>query len=285
MRELQDVATGASRTGGVPYGNHRRSFLIATIAAVLMTAVGAFGTSQAPLLPRLAYWLIIMECGALIGLGASTGIAAWGRLRQRPWLEGLAISVAISAPLTLVVIGATLAFFGGAAPRPETVLRFFGFVWMISAAITAITIATNRSALPMPMPGTLPGADSAPLPAPAEPAPAPPVPDETVRPRLSDRLPPHLRSALIHALQAEDHYLRIHTDAGTELILMRLSDAVPELEGVEGARTHRSWWVARAAIREVTRLDGRAELTLPGGVVAPVSRSAYPALRDAGWFA
>ncbi len=275
MRELQDAATGASRTGGVPYGNHRRSFLIASIAAVLMTAVGAFGTSQAPLPTRLAYWLIIMECGAMIGLGASTGIAAWGRLRHRPWLEGLAISVAIAAPLTLVVIGATLAFFGGSAPQPAMVLRFFGFVWMISAAITAITIATNRSALPAP--------DAEPPT--EEPAPAPPPAPIAVRPRLSDRLPPHLRSAAIHALQAEDHYLRVHTDAGTELILMRLGDAVPELDGVEGARTHRSWWVARAAIREVTRLDGRAELTLPGGVVAPVSRSAYPALRDAGWFA
>lgn len=276
MRELQDAATGASRTGGVSYGNHRRSFLIASIAAVLMTAVGAFGTSQAPLPTRLAYWLIIMECGAMIGLGASAGIVAWGRLRHRPWLEGLAISVAIAAPLTLFVIGATLAFFGGSAPQPAMVLRFFGFVWMISAAITAITIATNRSALPVAVPVPEP------IPAPAEPVPAP---IEAVRPRLSDRLPPHLRSAAIHALQAEDHYLRVHTDAGTELILMRLGDAVPELEGVEGARTHRSWWVARAAIREVTRLDGRAELTLPGGVVAPVSRSAYPALRDAGWFA
>jgi hypothetical protein len=275
MRELQDAATGASRTGGVPYGNHRRSFLIASIAAVLMTAVGAFGTSQAPLPTRLAYWLIIMECGAMIGLGASAGIVAWGRLRHRPWLEGLTISVAIAAPLTLVVIGATLAFFGGSAPQPATVLRFFGFVWMISAAITAITIATNRSALPAP--------DAEPPT--EEPAPAPPPAPIAVRPRLSDRLPPHLRSAAIHALQAEDHYLRVHTDAGSELILMRLGDAVPELEGVEGARTHRSWWVARAAIREVTRLDGRAELTLPGGVVAPVSRSAYPALRDAGWFA
>lgn len=274
MRKLQDAATGASRTGGVPYGNHRRSFLIATIAAVLMTFIGAFGTDQAPLPQRLAYWLIIMECGAMVGLGASTGIAAWGRLRHRPWLEGLAISVAIAAPLTLVVIGATLAFFGGSAPQPATVLRFFGFVSMISAAITAITIATNRSALPVP----------APIAEEPEPAP-PPAPPEAVRPRLSDRLPPHLRSAAIHALQAEDHYLRVHTDAGTELILMRLGDAVPELEGIEGARTHRSWWVARDAIRQVIRLDGRAELTLPGGVVAPVSRSAYPALRDAGWFA
>ena len=39
---------------------------------------------------------------------------------------------------------------------------------------------------------------------------------------------------------------------------MRLSDAVEELEGLEGAQTHRSWWVARDAVRGVERGDGRA---------------------------
>ena len=65
---------------------------------------------------------------------------------------------------------------------------------------------------------------------------------------------------------------------------MRLSDAVGELEGLEGARTHRSWWVARDAVRDVARNDGRAALTLASGVVAPVSRRYARALREAGWY-
>ncbi len=65
---------------------------------------------------------------------------------------------------------------------------------------------------------------------------------------------------------------------------MRLADAVPELEGIEGARTHRSWWVAKAAVADARRGDGRAVLTLKNGAEAPVSRSYAGALREAGWF-
>ena len=88
----------------------------------------------------------------------------------------------------------------------------------------------------------------------------------------------------MRSVEAEDHYLRVHTDRGSDLILMRLSDALAELEGLEGAQTHRSWWVARDAVRGVTRGDGRATLTLEGGLSAPVSRRYARALREAGWY-
>jgi DNA-binding LytR/AlgR family response regulator len=98
------------------------------------------------------------------------------------------------------------------------------------------------------------------------------------------RLPEKLRDARIEAVEAEDHYLRIHTDAGSALILMRLSDAVEELAGVEGARTHRSWWVARHAVRKAERGGGRATLRLASGLQVPASRSYARELRRAGWF-
>ena len=47
-------------------------------------------------------------------------------------------------------------------------------------------------------------------------------------------------------MEAEDHYLRLHTSKGQDLILMRLSDAIAELEGIEGARrTAPGGWRAR----------------------------------------
>jgi DNA-binding LytR/AlgR family response regulator len=85
-------------------------------------------------------------------------------------------------------------------------------------------------------------------------------------------------------MTAEDHYLRIRTESGEALILMRLSDAVAACDALEGARTHRSWWVARAAVTEVRKGDGRGVLILRDGLEAPVSRTYYPALREAGWF-
>ena len=101
--------------------------------------------------------------------------------------------------------------------------------------------------------------------------------------RFLDRLPEKLKGGTIYAVQAEDHYLRLHTSKGTDLILMRLADAIAELEGIEGAQTHRSWWVAKDAIAEVKRADGRVALALRGGAEAPVSRPNVKALRESGW--
>ena len=263
MREVPVTAVGEARTAPARGDtNHRRGFLVATIAALAMTLVGAFGTGGLPWLPRLAYWLIVMEAGAVIGVAATFAVRSWGRLAHLPIFEGACISALIALPLTLVVLAASTAFFGADTVRLGDMAFLFAMVFAVTAMITAINYATARPALPEPTAALSPPA----------------------RPRLSERLAPHLRDSPIHALQAEDHYLRVHTQAGSELILMRISDAVPLLAPLEGARTHRSWWVARAAIRAVARKDGRAELTLPGGVVAPVSRSAYPELRDKGWF-
>lgn len=267
MRELQGNAIRASRTA-VPQHRYRRGVIVATVAAFVMTLTGAFGTDSIGLASRLLYWLLLMEAGALIGIGVTTGMRAWGGLTERPWLEAVAVSLGIALPLTLVVLIVTASFFGGRTASAGYVAALFGMVLVVTGTITAINYATARP-VPVPLP-------------PVEPEPA--VAGEPARPRLSERLPRHLQHAAIHAVQAEDHYLRIHTAAGSELILMRLGDAIPELAPIAGARTHRSWWVARAAVQSVARKDGRAELALPGGVTAPVSRSAYPELRAAGWF-
>ncbi len=85
-------------------------------------------------------------------------------------------------------------------------------------------------------------------------------------------------------MEAEDHYLRLHTSRGSDLILLRLADALDELDGIEGARVHRSWWVARDAVQAAVRDDGRTSLRLKGDILAPVSRTYVKALRAEGWF-
>ena len=57
------------------------------------------------------------------------------------------------------------------------------------------------------------------------------------------------------------------------------------LDGLAGAQTHRSWWVARSAVIEGSWSSRGATLALKGGVVAPVSRTYAKALKDQGWFA
>jgi DNA-binding LytR/AlgR family response regulator len=78
----------------------------------------------------------------------------------------------------------------------------------------------------------------------------------------------------IVALQAEDHYVRVHTALGSELLLMRLSDAIAELDGRPGLRVHRSWWVARTAVVGCEARGRKLGLRLTNGLLAPVARNA-----------
>jgi DNA-binding LytR/AlgR family response regulator len=111
---------------------------------------------------------------------------------------------------------------------------------------------------------------------------APPLPDaEAV---FRGRLSAKRRAARLIAIQAEDHYLRVHTDAGEELLSLRLADALRDLERAHGFQTHRSWWVAADAIEAVRWRAGVGEARLAGGLTAPVSRSHAPKLKAAGWF-
>ena len=64
---------------------------------------------------------------------------------------------------------------------------------------------------------------------------------------------------------------------------MRFADALAALEGMDGVRVHRSWWVARWAVEDAHWSRGRGDLTLAGGLVAPVSRAYAESVRALDW--
>ena len=235
---------------------------VALGAGVVLALTGAFGTDYAPLWLRFAYWVPLILVGAIWAHLCSRLIERAIDPDERPWLTVAALSAVTAGPVVLVVWFVTGLAFEGEVYRVGRIVHFIGPVLVITVAISAINVFLAR---PRPV-ETHAGATGT--------APA----------RFLDRLPPRLRGARLIAVQAEDHYLRLHTDRGSDLILMRLSDAVDELAGLEGARTHRSWWVARDAVTDVSRGDGRARLTLEGGLEAPVSRRYARALRAAGWY-
>jgi DNA-binding LytR/AlgR family response regulator len=239
-----------------------RGLLIAVAGGVLLALAGAFGTLEAPLGPRLAYWVSMMLVGGLWGHVCARLIEPFVGLDERPWLTVALLTVVISGPLSVVVWAATGLFFAGRPYPLEVLPRMVAPVAIVTLAMSALSVFVDRT---RPVQTHLAPAGSAPS-------------------RFPDRLPFKLRGATIRAVEAEDHYLRVHTDRGSDLILMRLSDALAELDGLEGGQTHRSWWVARDAVRGVARGDGRAVLTLDGGLQAPVSRRYARALRAAGWY-
>ncbi|WP_420470431.1 LytTR family DNA-binding domain-containing protein [Brevundimonas sp. FT23042] len=239
-----------------------RGLLIAEGAAVVLALTGAFGMDRAPLWLRLIYWCPMMLVGALWGVLASRLVEKHIDLDRQPWLMSAALTALISGPTAVSVWVVTgLVFNSDRALHLSNLSNYLAPVAIVTGTLSLLNVFLART----------------PVQTHAASADAPPA-------RFPDRLPPRLRGAAIRAVESEDHYLRVHTDRGSDLILMRLSDALIELEGLEGAQTHRSWWVARDAVREVVRGEGRATFTLEGGIEAPVSRRYARALRDAGWY-
>jgi DNA-binding LytR/AlgR family response regulator len=244
-----------------------RPMAIALVAAVFLAVAGAFGTGAAPVATRFGYWLTGMPLASLLGTAVFLPAYRMGWMEERPMLVAAGLALVMAIPLTVLIWFLSALFFpqyGSADPR--NLPGVFPPVLLVSLIMTAVNYLVaerferrQTHATHAAVPGAAP-------------------------PRFLERIPLKLRGGELYAVQAEDHYLRLHTSKGSDLILLRLADAVAELEGIEGAQVHRSWWVAKAAVAEARRADGRAALTLKNGAVAPVSRSYAGALREAGWF-
>jgi DNA-binding LytR/AlgR family response regulator len=256
VRERRRGAVGASWTAR----DWARGAIIALAVAVFLSVAGAFGTQHASLGLRLVYWCGLMLSGTLVARVAFSVTDRLPGLDRRPMAQLVVATLLMSVVYTGVVWAVSGRLMGHDQGLPG-VIDYFWPVLMVSAAMTTLNVMAARQ--PLETHAAAPGS-----------APA----------RFLDRLPPKLRGAAIHAVEAQDHYLRLHTDRGSDLILMRLADAMAELDGLEGAQTHRSWWVAKDAVSGARRDGARAILTLRSGVEAPVSRTYVKALKDEGWF-
>ena len=242
-----------------------RTYLIAVGIGALLCLTGANGTNAMPLARRLAFWLIVMITGTAIAQVTHAWLDRTQRLRV--WQEVVLMTLAITPPITLVV-WLVAAALNGAMPDLKALPYYVPPVLVVSGCMAVLHATVNRVPLQSHVHPATPVA-----------APAGALAGETFRARLEFKY----RQAEILALSAEDHYLRVHTSAGECLILMRLYDAIRELDGIEGSQIHRSWWVAKDAVADIARGDGKVDMLLKGGLRAPVSRRYQKALRTDGW--
>lgn len=226
---------------------------------LLMAELGPYRTLDAPQPLRTAYWLLAVMGAGLLGIAADRALA-----RRVPgfWARIAVVSLAITPPVTLYVYGLNAVMLD--LPRRWWLLPQLG--WQVLVVMLLLTtlrallwrrVVTTRTLV------------------------VPPLPEAEREFRL--RLSAKRRGSRLIALEAEDHYVRVHTDAGSELVPMRFSEAVEELSRAYGYRVHRSWWVAADAIEGVRWTRGGGEARLAGGIVAPVSRACAPTLKSAGW--
>lgn len=245
------------------FGSLFRGAVIALAAAAVFSWFGVYDTGNSPFLERMILWSATISAGIAVSAFVMPRVFE-GKLKPLHWSIRVLIAAAIiSVPVTLVLMLVEL-WLGDLGPMNQL---FGQYAYVLAVSVVLTGLAYGYAELRE-------GTQTAPLPA-ASGASGPPP--------FIDRLPVRLRAAEIWAVSAEDHYLRVHTSAGEELILLRLADAIRELGGLDGLQTHRSWWVARAGLADVQKGDGKLVLKLKSGAEAPVSRTYLKAVRDAGW--
>ncbi|USQ95689.1 LytTR family DNA-binding domain-containing protein [Caulobacter sp. RL271] len=243
---------------------HRWAVDLAVLVAIglLMGFLGPFDSERMPAAHRYGYWMSCMVGGGLIGIGIDSLLKA--RVTA-PWRRAVLVSLLMTPLVSAWVLTSAVAILG-AHFTPPNFLRLPAQVLPIALAVMLVRALVWR-----PRPTRIETRTIV----------APPTPDAetTFRKRLSARR----RGARLIAIEAHDHYLKVHTDAGAELITLRFADALAELDKAHGWRVHRSWWIAAEAVEDVRWRRGTGEARLAGGLAAPVSRTYAPVLKEAGW--
>ncbi len=231
-------------------------------AGLFMAAVGAFGTFMTPLSLRIPYWLVLMiGGGAVLSIGEKS-------IRDRVIIRAFGVSpdivaAAVTAPVIATFVWCVSTWTFAHEFRAAGLIRLLVPVLVVNASLVAlrrIALGKGRGGGQKSQPGMGVVLGEA---------------------GIRKKLPPRLQCARIKAVEADDHYLRVQTEAGDVHIHMRMQDALAELSSVAGFQVHRSWWVAQDAICSARWSRGRGTLRLTNGELVPVSRSYTSAVRPA----
>jgi hypothetical protein len=211
--------------------------------------IGLIGFLSGDLLICLFDWTAMIVIGTALVAGLLPGMVRLGRRLGLP----LGMAAAIAIALTAIPIGAVAALFSAWA-WPNEVGRMSPADWYIRTLLVETFIVAGWTMLEQIRRARTTG------------APLPPLPSITA-------------SSDVLCLQMEDHYVRIHRERGSMIELMPMKVAIARYGRCEGLRVHRSWWVARHAIRRVEREGRNWRLVLEGGLVVPVARNSIAQVR------
>lgn len=263
---MNESQAGAARDARTAHSVLRpytlRAWLVVGFSfGLFLGLVGALESYEYAWPLRIGFWstLCLIAAAAAAAIETLLDRLRWHGLRDLGRWALLALALA----LVMTPVAYFANSMGGARPLEE--LPMFA----TNALVISATLVAIRAGLDVVFATRLNSTEPA-------------APDD-VRPVFRQRLPLPLRDGRIRALQAEGHYVRVFTDCGSDLVLFRLKDSILELEGIDGRQVHRSWWVARDAVRAVRRHRGRTWLELDDRLQVPVSRRNVSRLKDAGW--
>ena len=234
-------------------------------AGALLAFLGPFGSYEMPPLSRLAYWLVLTLLAWSVYKAALLTARYSARVARISARSGEAVGLLIGTCAVASGVKAIISWLDPAAVLPFERLivqtAVIGCLIYIPVRVATARRSTSGRAVAVPFDH---GADEAPGAA------------------FFRRLPPIFERELL-CLEMEDHSVRVHSSGGSALLLMRMRDAVAELDGVDGARVGRSWWVRRDAVVRILRHNRAVLLELRNGQTVPVARSQVSRLRELGW--
>jgi hypothetical protein len=253
------------------------------LSSVLAAMVGPFGTFTAMTFEeRLFYWGGLIGVALLVAVYVRKGVLAY---------MGDSLSADISGAVAIAAtLGPSICLFNALILGVEVLslgmmLQHFLVVLVVSLGMVLIRLYARIAFASAPSEASVTpdvsASGAASVDVRAESA-------DELGSETAHELPAflkHVEEELGHDLRwisADDHYLWVHTEAGSARVLMRFRDALKELSHLPGLQVHRSHWVAIPAVVKV-RPEGRRHVAvLCCGAQVPVSRSYLSDLRAAG---
>jgi hypothetical protein len=214
---------------------------------------GTFGVQ--PLVWRFIYWGVLIAIAIIIAVFRRF---FWRRvLIGRPdWQQDVAVLICLAVVIGPCVIALNRILVWPDALRAMGLLSVTGSVIAISFSIIAIRRLLYEQ------PST--------------------VPNGLRKDRLFARFSADSGARLLR-ISSDSHHIRVITNDGEEhRLLMRLRDAVAEIDLEPGLYVHHSHWVARSEIVRVVRESGREVVELASGETVPIGPKYRPDLITAG---
>ena len=236
-----------------------RHALAAVALGLFLTFLGPFRSQEAMTTgPRMLFWLGLVGSGYLLALAALRLI---GSRPMQPVYRAVAVAIVSALPQIFIVGWALVQIRPGRVITVANLPMLFLSVLAVQALIVMLAawISSRR----------VDDADSL-------------AAAEGSGRRASGRLARSMRGDLI-ALQAEDHYVRLHHQSGSTLILHRFRDALAEVEPGAGIQVHRGWWVANRAVVGTFVRGGKRWLKLSNDLEIPVSRTHLRRVIEQPW--
>lgn len=215
-------------------------------AAIAGGTIGLIGFLSGDLLICLFDWTGMIVIGTGLAASILPGLIRMGRRLGLP----LGAAAALAVALTAVPIAAVAALFSAWA-WPREVGKMSLADWYIRTLLVEAFIVAGWTML-----------------------------DQVRRARTQGVAVSLPKTSDVLCLQMEDHYVRIHRPGGSTIELLPMTAAIAHYGRPDGLRVHRSWWVARDAVRMVEQ-DGRKwRLVLDNGLTVPVARGNIAMVRE-----